>query len=494
MPQQYWPNQWIFILAAIGSAAGLGNLWRFPFLVYEYGGAAFVIAIVVANIVIGIPLLLLEVALGQMSRHGAPDAFGSIKKSFRYVGWIALFFGFLILTYYMVVVGWGINYFVDSFSLAWGNDTSGYFFNEVLQISDGPGTIGGVSLSVFLGLIVAYALVYFSAWKGVQSISKVVVWTATIPFVILALLIVRAVTLPGAELGLSLYLFPVWSELLNPQLWLAAFSQVFFSLSIGVGIMIAYGSLKKENSDIAGSTIWIALGNFAVSIMSGFVVFGTLGYMALSQGVPVQEVVSGGPSLAFVVFPAAINLLPALNEVVAVLFFGAFLLLAVDSAFSLFEGIATAFRDRFPTQAIKKISLLVALFTFLGSLPFATHAGLYFLDIVDHFVINYGVVIVGILQAIIVGWLWKGNSLLNYVNERSNFKIGTAWQFAIKYAVPLFLVVLLAINIVNEFRTPYEGYPVWALLYLGIIPIVLSPLLATIVETLTKTEADQIEE
>ena len=220
----YWPSRWVFILAAIGSAAGLGNLWRFPFLAYEHGGAAFVVAMVVANLLIGIPLLALETGLGQMMQKGAADAFGAVKKSFRYIGWVALAMGFMVLSYYMAVVGWGLNYLGGSFSLAWGDDTKAFFFNNVLHLSSGVGEVGGFSYPALAGLILAWGLVYFIVWKGVKSISRVVVWTATLPFVILGILLIRAITLPGASEGLSLFFIPDWSALLSTELWLAPFS------------------------------------------------------------------------------------------------------------------------------------------------------------------------------------------------------------------------------------------------------------------------------
>jgi len=483
--KHHWPNQWVFILAAIGSAAGLGNLWRFPFLAYEHGGGAFVFAIIVANLVIGIPLLLLEVGLGQMMQKGAADAFGAIKRNLKYLGWTALTLGFMILAYYMVVVSWGINYFASSFTLAWGEHTGDFFFKELLQLSDGVGTVGGISLPVLVGLLVAWALVYFSVWKGVLSVSKVVVWTATIPFVILFLLIIRAVTLPGSAEGLELFFIPEWSMLGNPDLWLAAFSQVFFSLSLASGVMIAYGSLKKMTTNITKSVIFVAIGNFAISIMSGVVVFGTLGYMALQKGVAVPDVIAGGPSLLFVVFPEVISLMPAFNTTIAVLFFGMLLMLAIDSAFSLIEALSVSIRNRFPAVSTKKITFILASIGLLSGIIFTTKGGLYYLDIVDHFIVSYGLVAIGMLEAIIIGWVYKGNVIKNFINNVSDWKLGLWFDLSIKFIIPIFLGGLLILNIVNELKVPYEDYPIHALLYIGLLPILLAPLIGMAIDKFT---------
>jgi neurotransmitter:Na+ symporter, NSS family len=489
----HWPNKWVFILAAVGSAAGLGNIWRFPFLAYEHGGAAFIVALIIANIVIGIPLLILEISLGQMKQKGAPDAFGAVKRGFRYVGWFGLVMMFIVMAYYMSVMAWSVDYLGSAFNLSWGADTASYFFGDVLNLSDGPGMFGGFSSLAVIGFIISWILIYFSVWKGVKSVSKVVVWTATLPFVILLVLLIRAVTLPGAGNGLSVYLVPVWSSLLDPQLWLAAFSQVFFSLSIAFGMMVAYGSYNKPGTEITKSAIMIAVGNFLVSFMAGFAVFGTLGFMANQQGVPVTEVVAGGPALVFVVLPQALAMIPVFTKLFAVLFFATIVMLAIDSAFSILEGIAVAWRDRFPEYSSKKLTLWLAGVVFILGIPFISGAGLYYLDIVDHFVVNYGLVIMGLTEALIVGWLWKGNELLNFINERSRFKLGTGWKFSIKVLTPVFLITLLVINIINEFKEPYEGYPVWALVFIGALPIILAPLISWILDRAT-TRRKQIEQ
>lgn len=488
----HWSSNSTFILAAIGSAAGLGNLWRFPFLAYEHGGAAFVLAIIIANVLVGIPLLILEVGLGQMIQGGAPESFGNIKKGFRYIGWLALVFGFMVLSYYMSVMAWGIDYLASSFSLLWGADTSNFFFNEIIQVSSGVGVIGGISWPVFTAFILGWALVYFSVWKGVKGISSIVKWTATVPFVILGILIIRALTLPGAMIGIRAFLIPDWSALLDPSLWLAAFSQVFFSLSLAFGIMIAYGSLKKKQSEITRGVLWVAFGNFMVSFLSGIAVFGTLGYMASVKGVAIADVALGGPSLPFVVFPEALSLLPTFNIIFALLFFVMFMLLAIDSAFSLLEGFAIPFKDRFTNISLKKITLLVSLVIATAGLMFTTKAGIYYLDIVDHFVTNYGLVIVGVLESFVVGWLWKRKEEFKlFVNKNSKFNIGKLWDFTIKIFTPAFLLILLVWGIVNEIKEPYGGYPLSAIIYLGVLPIFVAPIIAFVLDRITTRQKNK---
>lgn len=484
-----WPNRWVFILAAIGSAAGLGNIWRFPFLAFEHGGGAFVLVLIIATLIVGLPLLALETGIGQKTKLAAPGALGSIKKPLRLIGWTALVFSFFVIAYYMSVLGWSIDYLFSSFDLLWATDTSSYFFDTVLNLPDGVGSISGFSWPVLAGFLISWVLVYFSVWKGVESVSKVVVWTATLPIALLIILIIRAVTLPGAGAGLELFFLPEWSALGDPQLWLAAFSQVFFSLSLAFGIMIAYGSYNDDASPVLENTIWILVGNLVVSILAGIAVFGTLGHMAAVQGSAISEVVAGGPSLVFVVLPEAISLLPALAGLFAVLFFATIVMLGIDSAFSILEGIAAGFKNAISGVSVKKATLALSGVALIAGLPFVTDGGLYLLDILDHFTINYGLVAIGALEAGFVGWLY-GDELKAYINERSSWQLGSWWSIAVKYVIPLFLTALFVINVVTELDAPYEGYPVWALLAVGVLPIVLAPLIAYIVDHYTYGNTD----
>lgn len=468
----HWPSKWIFILAAVGSAAGLGNLWRFPYLAYEYGGGAFLLVIVLANILVGIPLLALEIGLGQKTQKGAPGAMSSIKKRCGSLGWFASTIALVVTTYYMVIIGWGIRYLYDSLTLAWGSDTEGYFLNSILNISEGPGVMGSISVPVLVGFLIAWVAVYFCIWKGVESVSKVVKYTATLPFIILLILIIRTLTLEGAGYGLSLFFIPDLTAIWSAELWIAAFSQVFFSLSVAMGIMFAYGSFKEPDSEIIESVIYVAIGNFLVSIMSGIVVFGTIGYLSHTTGTPFDEVFNKGVALTFMVFPHAISLLPAFNELFGVLFFLTVFTLGLDSGFSLLEAFTSGIKNSLPTVSTKKIALYISIIAALIGLLFTTSGGLFYLDIVDHFFIFYGVMLVGLLEVITVGWVMGTKPLREYINSVSEIKVGTFWDIMMKYVAPVILSILLISNVYNEFQQPYEGYPVWSLIWIGVVPLV----------------------
>ncbi len=465
MGRARWSSRTIFLFAAIGSAVGLGNVWRFPYLAYEYGGGAFLIPYLIALFVIGIPLLMLEFALGQKIQQGAVGAFKAIHRRLRGIGIGGLAGGFIVSTYYAVVMAWALLFFINSFRarLPWAEDAKGFFFNAVLQISDGAGAIGGINWYLFFSLLVVWVMIYFCIWKGVKSVGKVVAVTMPLPVILLIVLFFRGITLDGAGAGIGYYLRPDFTVLLNTEVWLAAASQIFFTLSLAFGIMIAYASYNRKEQNVAGDAFITAITNSSISIFAGFVVFSVLGYMAMAGGVGVGDVAASGPGLAFVVFPQALALLPWGAWFFAALFFLTLLSLGIDSAFSLVEAVNTAIKDRWKKASTAKIAALVCGAMFLLGIIYTTRGGLYYLDIVDHFVVNYLLVLVGFFEAVAVGWLYGPEKLRKFINSVSSWKVGRWWNYTIKYVIPLVLAVLLVVQFVREIRAPYEGYPAWAL-------------------------------
>lgn len=482
--RQRWSSNVLFLFAAVGSAVGLGNIWRFPYLAGKYGGGAFLIPYLLILFILGIPLLMLEFAVGQRMQKGAVHAFGKIKKWFSGIGIGLVSSGFIVVCYYAVVISWALLYLFHSFSInTWASDTKSFFFNTVLQLSDNVAQIGGIVWPVFLALIIVWIAIYFSIWEGVRSVEKVVIVTMPLPVLLILLLVLRGVTLEGAIDGLLFYLVPNFKALLDWEVWTAATSQIFFTLSLAFGIMIAYASYQSKESDITKNAVLTALLNSGVSIIAGFAVFSTLGFMALKQGVSVSEVAAAGPGLAFVVLPKALSLMPWGVVLFSVLFFITLLTLAIDSAFSLVEAVSATIHDSHEHLNRKKIALFVCIAGFLGGILFTTNAGLYYLDITDHFVTNYGLVFFGLLECLAVGWFYGAEKLRNYLNDVSDWKVEKWWSLTVKYFIPVILVVLLILQFKTDITTPYEGYPTWALWSAG-WGIIIALLLVSIVFSL----------
>lgn len=463
MTRQRWTSNSTFVMAAVGSAVGLGNVWRFPYLAGKYGGGAFLVPYLIALFVVGAPLLMLEIAVGQKMQQGAIGSFRKLHPSFGGLGLFTSFSAFVVVSYYAVVMAWCLIYFLASFTGAqWSGDSQSYFFQQVLQISDSVANLGGINGPIFLALLAIWVSIYFCVWQGTKSVEKVILYSVPLPVILLAVLLLRAVTLPGFLDGWRLYLNPVWPALLDPAVWSSAFSQIFFSFSLAFGTMIAYGSYKSNREDVSQSawkTAWIDVG---ISLFAGFVVFAVLGYMAGQTKTPIEELAASGPGLAFVVFPKALSLMP-LPWLFSALFFLTLLSLGIDSAFSLVETVNAVILDRHERATIAKVSLWVCVAGFCAGIIYTTRAGLYFLDIADHFVTNYNSMLVGILESVLVGWVYGAQKLRRYINEVSNWHVGQWWNISIKYIIPPVLAALLAAQFSTDFRTPYEGYPAFAL-------------------------------
>ncbi len=474
MARDRWPNRMLFILAAVGSAAGLGNLWRFPYLAYEYGGGAFLLPYFIALLVIGIPLLLLEFSLGRKFQKSAVGALREIKPWAGTIGWWAVGCGFMILSYYAVVMAWGLLYLVNSLSLGWSTGAEGFFYENILNLSEGIGVFGGFNLSIFVALVAVWIIIYFSIWKGVNSISRVISVIVPLPVILLIILLVRAVTLEGAGAGIAAYLTPSLSALMSVDVWLAAATQIFFTLTLGFGVMIAYASYTKKDEALTEDAIWTAVLNSTVSILAGFVVFGTLGFLALQSGVLIDDVAASGPGLAFVVFPEALSQMPAAG-IFSLIFFVMLLTLGISSAISLIEGFTAAFKERVNISS-QKVALGASIVCFLLGIVYTSQAGLYFLDVVDHFVTHYGLVFVSIATMLVVGWTKKGELIRKDI-ARTKWFPTTLWWWNIRLIVPVVLVALLINFFIAELAEPYGGYPLWALLvgWLAVfVPLIIS--------------------
>jgi len=471
--REKWGSRTAFIMASIGAAIGLGNVWRFPYICYSNGGGAFLIPYFIALITAGIPLMILEFSLGRKAQSGAPTAFALVKKGTEWVGWLALFAVMLIFLYYPTIMAWCVNYVVHSFTLKWGTNTQDFFFNKFLQTSSGPGIIGGIRWPVVIGLAIVWLAIYLILVKGVKSVGKVVIWTVTIPWVILIIMVVRGLTLPGAIEGLNYYLTPNFSALLKPNVWLAAYGQVFFTLSLAMGTLIVYSSYLPKKSDISNNAFITSLANSGTSFFAGFAVFSTLGYLAQSMGVGVPEVTKSGVGLAFVTYPTIIRLLPFWAPLFGILFFVMLLTLGIDSAFSQVEPFVAGFTDKWKLN--KKWTLrIVCLFGFLIGLIFTTRGGFYWLDIVDYFTCTFGLCLVGFLECIVIGYIYKANKMRKYVNEVSEFKIGKWWNVMIMIVTPIILGVSFVWEFVKLITKGYGGYPRWtSYVGMGILALII---------------------
>jgi len=467
-PRPQWRSRTGFILAALGSAVGLGNIWRFSYLCYKNGGGAFLIPYLIALFVVGIPLMILELGIGHRMRGSSPMSLAKVDRHWEWCGWWAVICAMYgIMLYYSVVIAWCLRYVFFSFNLSWGSDPNDFFFNQFLQISSGPFDFGDIRTSIIFALIAvwffSWLIVFFGVQKGVERANKIFM---PLLFGLIVILVVWSVNLKGAAEGLAVYLKPDFSQLAKPQIWIDAFSQIFFTLSLAFGIMIAYASYLPRKADIVKDALIISLGNCAFSFFAGFAVFGTLGYMAVTTGQPVSEVVKESIGLAFVTYPQAISLMPAFSNLFGVVFFGSLVIAGLSSAVSLVEAFSSAIIDKFHYSRGSVVSV-VCITGFLGSIIFTAKSGLYWIDIVDHFITHYGLVVIGILECFVVGWIFKASKLREHINHASGKVLNGFWDVCIKVVTPLVLILLLVNDLKTELSAPYEGYSWMAILMIG---------------------------
>ena len=448
-----------FLLAAIGSAVGLGNIWRFPYVAYDNGGGAFLVPYMIALLTAGIPLLFLDYSLGHRFRGSAPLVFRRIRSWAEPVGWIQVGIAFFITIYYAAIIGWAGLYTVKSFNKAWGDMPEDYFMKDFLQAD----TSQTVSTEIVPQIAIALALVWVLAIivmamgvdEGIGKISKVFMPLLTVLFIIV---VIQALFLDGAAEGLNAFFTPNWDALRNPTVWVAAYGQIFFSLSVGFGIMLTYSSYLKPRTNLTGTGLVTAFANSSFEVLAGIGVFAALGYMATQQNVPVSEVATSGIGLAFIAFPAIINQMP-LGAVFGVFFFASLTIAGFTSLFSLLEVVVSAVKDKLDLPR-KTTAVSVGVVMALISLAlFSTTSSLATLDIMDKFTNNIGIVAIALIAIIVIDWiLRRTNEFALHLNAVSSFQVGTLWRICVVNLTTIVLGYTLMQELFTLVSKPYGGY------------------------------------
>ena len=466
-----WSSRFTFILAAIGSAVGLGNAWRFPGLAAKHGGGTFLAVYLLAMLVMGIPLLMMEISIARKFRKGAIESMRGIGKKWEPVGWAATSNAFVIVCYYSVVFAWVILMFVNSWQFAGmtgdSEKASSLFFN----LTETTGAIEGFGIpwQVGLCLLAAWGLIFFCIRNGASSVGKVVKFTVFAPVVLLLIMAIKGCTMPGAIDGIKLLFVPDVSAFSDPSLWVDAIGQVFYSLSIMMAIMFAYGSYVGNDADVAADAMIIAFSDMAISVLSGIVLFSTMGGTGM-----LDQVTDSGIATAFIVYPQAIVNLTDIgwfNAVFGAIFYLMLITLAIDSAFSIVEGVSAAIADKFHIKP-KKVTLAICIIAGVISITFITQAGLAWLDIVDNWANNVNLILVGVLECVAIGWTFSLRKVLTEVNKNAKrFKMPYWWfNASIKFVAPVLLLGLFVWNMIvlfGEKGGSYGDYPIWAQIAAG---------------------------
>jgi len=413
--KDHWPSRAAFYLAAVGSAVGFGNVWRFPALAFTYGGGAFFIPYVMALFLIGLPILILEISLGQYYQTSVVGVYGSLHKRMRGIGVSSVILSFVLVTYYSALLAWVVNAFFDSFGNKdpWAENAAGagnaitYMVNEVI----GGKTVEGGNATRIVGANAAYSLlvwffVFLCLAFGMKWTGRIAYFTMGLPIILLLVFFFRAITLEGSGDGIKEYIGQWDMTVLGKgDVWSEAVSQIFFSLSVCFGVMVAYGAACPRTEPALVNSIVVGISNSLFSFISGFAVFAALGHLSFLTGTPVADLSFKSFSLVFGSWPVVLGTLPGGEHWVRLLFFNLFLL-GIDSAFSLVEAPVSVIMDKAGMKTPKwMICAIICTLSYFCSLLYATDAGLSFLDAVD-FYINFTLLLVGFFETFSAGWVF----------------------------------------------------------------------------------------
>ncbi|XP_077579503.1 sodium- and chloride-dependent GABA transporter 2-like [Stigmatopora nigra] len=497
----HWGSKLEFLLAVAGNIVGLGNVWRFPYLCYKNGGGAFLVPYVVFAVTCGVPLFLLETTMGQHTQEGGISCWRKICPLAEGIG----YGGQLIMLYscmtYIIILSWALFYFILSFNYTLPWSTCDNYWNtvdcvdvttiatrnytnhtketlaatefwerRVLKLSSGIEDIGSIRWELLGCLVAMWVICYFCIWKGVKSTGKVVYFTATFPYVMLFILLIRGLTLPGARQGVEFYLLPELSRLSDPQVWLEAGSQILFSYSVGVGTLTVLGSYNTQSNNCYKDCLWLCLLNSCTSVVAGFAVFSVLGFMAKQLGVPIAEVAESGPGLAFVAYPQAVAMMP-LPQVWSICFFILIILLGLDTQFVGMEAVMTSFSDIFPTVMRRagrreRFLLLYCLMCFLLQLVMMTEGGMYIFQIFDYYACNGACVLfLCVFESLAAGWIFGAERLFGIIADMTGERANPFFKVCWLYLTPLVSLGSVIYSLIEYTPLTFNRwyvYPTWA--------------------------------
>ncbi|MBQ2961344.1 sodium-dependent transporter [Methanobrevibacter sp.] len=433
-----WGSNLSFVLAMVGSAVGLGNIWRYPYVLYSNGGGAFYIPYIVAILLMGVPFLILEYGVGYNFKSSFPKAIRKIHANYEFLGWLLPISVFIIMIYYSCILGWDGIYVILSFFKGWGADPNTYFATTLLQSQE---TVSGITAFIPVigaAMLASWAIIWYISHKdleeGLGKVSKILV---PLLFVIMIVIVAFSLTLPGAMIGLNELFSPDWSLLLNFDIWMAAFGQIIFSLSLGMSIAFTYASYTGEESDLITNTLSIAFANCAFENFCALGVFSILGYMSLQSGTAVADLVTQGTGLVFVAYPTVLNVLGQYAIIIGPLFFLTIYLAGLTSILSTIEPLAFSIQNKF-TWSRKKTMTFLCILGAAISMIYATAYGGTLLGYVDAYINQIAILFGVLVECNLFAWTFKCEELIPALNARSKtIKLGKWWVYIVKYILPL---------------------------------------------------------
>ncbi|XP_039248623.2 sodium- and chloride-dependent GABA transporter 2-like isoform X1 [Styela clava] len=510
-----WNNKYEFAFSVLGYCIGLGNIWRFSYLCFKNGGGAFLIPFLLVAGLGSLPLVFMEISLGQFTRRGC-IAVWNIVPLMRGIGFSSMLMSLYFLIYFVYALGWCLLYLIHSFTLgppAWATcdnvwnsidcvpianivsennttlinnasslitaNSSGidngilateeFWDNYVLQRSDGIHNMGSFSNWKMVGcFIFSWIACYLCIVKGIRTSGKVAYVTVIVPYILMIALFIRGITLKGAGSGMLYYITPNITRLVDPTVWLDAGSQVLFSIGVCYGVLFGFGSYNRISFNCYKSAYFFVFACYGSSLFFGFVVFCFIGHLASVRNMDIEDVVEGGPGLVFQVFPAELALLP-LPQVWSAIFFITLASLALDSAYATAEGCITALADYWPEKFSHRGAHVwragVCVLAMLLGIPQLFDGGIYVFELFNLYG-GSGICIlwVAIFESIAVGWIYGVENLYEDVKSMIGYYPPAFFKYCIKYITPAFCLVIFVSCCVrfSPLKMGAYVYPGWA--------------------------------
>ena len=440
--RENWGSRFGFIMAAAGSAVGLGNIWRFPYLAGENGGGAFIVIYLVIVALVGMSIMLAEFTVGRKTGLAAVGAYKKVNKNFTFAGVLGVLSGFFIMGFYPVVGGWASAYMLKSATgllsdpAAIGDSFRAFITNPLVPL-----------LWMALFMIVNVLIVARGVTGGIEKASKILMPSLYVMFIAI---IIRSVTLPGAGAGLEFLFKPDWSQVTGAT-FLAALGQVFFSLSLGMGCMITYGSYLNKGENLPSSALTVSLMDTSVALLAGIAMFPAMASFGMEM--------AAGPGLVFVVMPQIFAQMGAVGTILSIVFFLALAVAALTSSVSLLEVVVAYLMDERGWARKKSVYAASGVMTIMcvfASLSLGTMSGVTFLgvgafDFFDILTDKIFLAIGGLILAVFVGWFMNKEELKAEItnNGTKEFKLFEAWYFLVKFVIPVAISVIAVRGIMS---------------------------------------------
>ncbi|XP_041348623.1 sodium- and chloride-dependent GABA transporter ine-like isoform X2 [Gigantopelta aegis] len=493
---------------------------------------AFLIPFFIMLVLCGIPLVYMEMAVGQYTRQGPVGALSKLCPFFKGAGLATVVISFLFTTYYIIIITWSVFYLFNTFQaeLPWTtchvdwsstlccdgitnisvtdgsgpmmymtrnishtehntttvttvmgqvadvscpnhtrSPTEDFYLERVLGRTSGIEEQGVIKWELALILLLCWIIVYFCIWKGPKSTGKVVYFTATFPYVVLVILLVRGVTLPGAIDGIRWFIEPKWSLLLDAKVWVNAAAQTFNSLGVAFGGLVTMSSYSKFNNKILRDVLSLAAVDAFTCLLAGFAIFSILGNLAYTQGKDVEDVISEGPGLVFIIYPQAFVNMPV-APLFAFLFFFMLICLGIDSQFASVEVIVTTISDHFGPQVKKYLKrkeflvLVVCVVSFLCGLPNITQGGIYFFQLIDYYVAALSLMVLAFFEVIAITWFYGARRLGRNIEEMTGTKPPFVFIVCWYVVSPVLILGIWVFSMIQYKPLSMAGYeyPSWA--------------------------------